>query len=153
MIWLFIIFTILVGAGLPLQALVNARLGSLTAGPLFAAAVSMAISFLIGAVLASARIASQSDPLPALENMLRFPLWMWAGGLIGAAYVVVATLGAPLLGASGFISLIVLGQMTGSLLLDHYGVLNAPRAADLMRVTGALLIVAGTLLVLQPWKR
>lgn len=153
MIWFLIVFAVLVGAALPLQALLNARLGSLTAGSLFAAAVSMAISFAIGAAIASAYVVARSPSLPSWETLSRFPSWIWLGGVVGAAYVVAATLSVPILGASAFISLIVLGQMAGSLLLDHYGVLHAPRAADAWRVGGVLLIVAGTLLVLQPWKR
>ena len=42
--------------------------------------------------------------------------------------------------------------VVASLLLDHYGVLQAPRAVDLWRTLGALLVLAGTLLVVAPWQ-
>ena len=50
------------------------------------------------------------------------------------------------------VCLAVLGQVTASLLLDQFGVLQAPKPVDWMRILGALLVLAGVLLVVAPWR-
>lgn len=146
---LFILIVILIGAGLPLQALVNARLGVLTAGSIFASSLSILVSL----VVALAFLVAQRPELPPLEQMSRLPWWVWLGGLVGGCYVIAATLGVPRVGAAGFVALIVLGQMIGSLILDHFGILHPAQPANATRVFGVLLVMAGMLLVLQPWRR
>lgn len=144
-----ILLVVMVGTLLPLQALVNARLGHLTAGAIFAATVS----FLVGTVSLALLLLATRPALPSFDQVARLPTWAWTGGLIGAAYVAIATLTVPRLGASALISLTVLGQLVGALLLDHFGVLHAPQPATPMRVAGVLLILGGVLLVVQPWKQ
>lgn len=149
MLWFIVLFAVVVGAGLPLQALINARLGALTAGPIFAAAAS----FVVGLLLLVVFVLAQRTPLPSPAQLGRLPAWIWTGGFLGAAYVVAAILGTPRIGAAGFVALAVLGQMIGALLLDHYGVLHPAEPADLPRVLGIALVMLGVLLVLQPWRR
>jgi transporter family-2 protein len=48
---------------------------------------------------------------------------------------------------------VVFGQMAGSLLLDHFGVLHARQPADAMRVFGVVLVAIGALLVVRPWQQ
>jgi bacterial/archaeal transporter family-2 protein len=54
----------------------------------------------------------------------------------------------PRLGAAAFVALLIAGQMLASLAFDHYGVLGlAPRPADVTRVVGAILLVAGVVMI------
>ena len=138
---------VLIGAMLPLQGLINARLGQHVGGAVQAAF----LSFLVGTLaLGIWLLAARQGVHPAAA--FRAPVWIWAGGLIGAAYVACFTLLVPRLGAASIICLAILGQLTASLLLDHHGVLQAPRAVDFWRMLGALLVLAGTLLVVAPWQ-
>lgn len=146
--WIYAGLALLAGALLPLQALINARLGHATTGGLFASACSFAVGT-IGLALA---LLLTRQALPSLDTVARLPPWIWLGGLFGAAFVVVATLAIPRIGASSLVALVVLGQMAASLALDHFGILQQPKPIDLLRVIGALLIIGGVLLVLQPWK-
>ena len=146
--WTYALLALVAGALLPLQALINARLGHATAGGLFASACSFRIRTLaLATVLLVARPA-----LPSGEALLRLPPWIWAGGLLGAAFVVIATLAVPRIGAASLVAVVVLGQMVAALLLDRCGGLQAARPVDATRLCGALLGVAGVVLVLQPWK-
>lgn len=147
--WTYALLALVAGALLPLQALINARLGHATAGGLFASACS----FLVGTLALSLVLLVARPAWPASEALLRLPPWMWAGGLLGAAFVVVATLAVPRIGAASLVAVVVLGQMAAALLLDRYGVLQPARAIDASRLLGAALVVAGVVLVLQPWKR
>lgn len=138
---------VLIGAILPLQGLVNARLGAHVGGPVSAAFVS----FLIGTVMLGLYLLATRTPV-TWQGSLQLPAWIWAGGVFGAIYVACLTLLIPRIGAAGMICLAVLGQVTASLLLDKYGVLQAPRPVDALRIVGALLVLAGVVLVVAPWR-
>ena len=138
---------VLIGAVLPLQGLINARLGTHIGGPIVAAFVS----FLVGTVMLGAYLLATRTPL-GLQGSLKLPAWVWAGGVFGAIYVACFTLLVPRIGAAGMICLAVLGQVTASLLLDQFGILQAPKAVDAVRIIGALLVLAGVVLVVAPWR-
>lgn len=146
--WTYAFLALFAGALLPLQALINARLGHATAGGLFASACS----FLVGTLALAVVLLVSRPAVPATEVLLRLPPWVWAGGLLGAAFVVVATLAVPRIGAAPLVALVVLGQMVSALALDHFGVLQATREVNASRLFGALLVLLGVVLVLQPWK-
>jgi len=146
--WLAMLAIVAIGAVLPLQGLVNARLASALHGPVMAAFVS----FLVGSVVLGAWLLASRTPWGATPEA-RFPPWIWLGGVLGAVYVAVFTLLIPRVGAAAAICLAVLGQVVASLLLDHFGVLQAQRPADWSRVTGAVLVLLGVLLVAAPWKK
>ena len=138
---------IVIGALLPVEALLNARLAQVTRGPLFAAFVTCLVG---AAALGSALFATRAfAPLPGPGAA---PPWIWLGGLLGATYLASATMLVPRIGAAALICLVILGQVLSSLLLDHYGVLNSVRPADPIRVVGALLVAGGALLVARPWQ-
>lgn len=137
----------LVGALLPMQALINARLGDATQGPLFAAFAS----FFVGTLALGVALFATRTPLPSAQQAGGLPWWAWSGGLIGALFVLSATVLVPRIGAAALICTVVFGQVVGSLLLDHYGVLNPPRPADITRILGGLLVAVGALMVVRPW--
>lgn len=143
-----IVVATVIGALLPLQALINARLGHATAGPLFASFVS----FLVGTVVLTTALLLTRTALPSAQTAAAVPSWAWSGGVIGAVFVLSATVLVPRIGAAALISTVVLGQILGSLLLDHYGVLNVPRPVDAVRIVGAVLVAVGALMVVRPWQ-
>lgn len=145
--WLAMLVIVAIGAILPLQGLVNARLATALHGPVMAAFVS----FLVGSVVLGAWLLASRTPWGAAPEA-RFPAWIWIGGVLGAIYVAVFTLLIPRVGAAAAICLAVLGQVTASLLLDHFGVLQVQRPADWMRIAGAALVLLGVLLVSAPWR-
>ncbi|MCA1974215.1 MAG: DMT family transporter [Caenispirillum sp.] len=140
--WGFIALAAVGGALLPLQALINARLGQSIGGPLWAACTS----FLIGTVGLALFLVAQRAPLPALGQLPTTP-WLWAGGLLGAFYVAAAIVSVQHLGAAATIAVVIAGQLTASLLLDHFGVLAAPHPLSFMRIAGAVLLFAGAWLI------
>jgi bacterial/archaeal transporter family-2 protein len=142
------LLAVVAGALLPLQALINAQLGQRTSGALFASFAS----FLIGTLALGVALLVTRTALPALQHTTAVPSWAWLGGVIGALFVVAATVLVPRLGAAALICLAVFGQLVGSLLLDHYGVLHAPKPADAMRIAGAVLVALGALMVVRPWQ-
>jgi len=131
------------GASLVVQAALNAglraRLGSVSWAGL--------ISYLGGtlAMVGAIAFARQGAPLVAMRSTA--PLW-WLGGFFGAAYLGVSIVLVPRLGAATVVALVVAGQLLTSLLFDQFGVLDIPtHPLNLSRLAGALLLLAGVLLI------
>jgi transporter family-2 protein len=144
MVWVYILISLLAGALMPLQAGVNAQLSRWVGGTPAAALVS----FAVGALGLLAYCAMLRTQAPAWGSLADAPWWVWAGGLFGAVFVTAAATLAPRLGAATFISLSIAGQMLVSILLDQFGLVGfAARPATPMRMLGALLLVAGVLLI------
>jgi transporter family-2 protein len=143
MIWLVLV-AILVGVFLPVQAGVNSQLRMGVGNPLLAAL----ISFAVGTIALLGLNIALRVPLPTSEAATRFPWWHWVGGLLGAAYIYLAIVLAPRLGAATLVAAIVTGQMMASLILDHYGWVGFPQQPiTSTRVVGALLVIGGVLLI------
>jgi transporter family-2 protein len=136
--------TVVAGALLPLQALINGRLGGHLGSPFWAAALQN----LVGAACMLGVVAALRPALPSGGQLAGVPPWAWVGGALGMIYVVVALLAAPRLGAGPAMSGIILGQLVSALLLDHFGVLHERRPIDVTAVAGVLLLAAGAGLLL-----
>jgi bacterial/archaeal transporter family-2 protein len=135
---------ILGGLALPLQAGVNSQLARMLPHPLTAALVSCLVSALSFVPLMLAFRA----PLPSPAALAEAPAWLFIGGLCGTAFLIVAILTAPALGAATFIAVAVAGQMAASVVFDHFALVGfAERPATPARVIGVVLIVADVALV------
>lgn len=136
---------VLAGAFLALQAPVNAELSRGLGLPVAAAA----ISFLAGAVVL-AGISAAIVRVDGLSLDWRAPApWLFvAGGCLGGAYVTIATMLVPRVGAMATMAFIVTGQLLGGMIVDRLGLLGvAVREISLGRAAGALLLVAGALMI------
>ncbi len=116
-IWAYLLFGFAAGAMLPFQFGINAQLAHWLDSPLRATLVSFAVGTL--ALLAVAIVFVRG--LPASDRVAEAPWWVWAGGLLGAFYVLGSVVTAPKLGAATLVAVILAGQAVASLLVDHYG--------------------------------
>ena len=138
-----LLLALLAGLLLPLQAGINSHLRSSLGHPL----VATLVSFLVGSVALAVVMLGLRVSVPA-AGFRTGPWWNWTGGILGAVYVLVTVVVAPRLGAATMIATIIAGQMLASLLLDHYGVAGyAPHAVNAWRVAGAILVIAGVVLI------
>lgn len=135
---------VLAGSLLSFQAAVNAQLSRGLGSPLLAALVSFAVGTL--GLLAFVLLSGKA---PAAETWRSLPLYVWiAGGLLGAAYVSANIFLTPRIGTGAVMSLIVCGQLTAALALDHFGLLGlAERGLGPGRLAGAALLVVGVFLI------
>ncbi|MCY1463333.1 putative inner membrane exporter, YdcZ [compost metagenome] len=79
---------------------------------------------------------------------MRGAWWVWIGGILGAIYVGSAVVVTPKLGASGFIILVVVGQIFIGLLIDHFGLMGlASKPITFLKLIGAAMILGGVFLV------
>ncbi len=139
-----ILLAVAVGFMLPIQAGVNAQL-RLTLGHPISAALA---SFVVGTVALGVLAVALRVPGPTMRVMAEAPAWQWVGGFLGAAYIAVAVVLAPRMGAATMIASVVAGQMIASLLLDHFGLVGfAVKTATPGRLLGAGLVIAGVKLL------
>ncbi|MBS1164400.1 MAG: conserved rane protein of unknown function [Proteobacteria bacterium] len=140
-----ILAAIVTGAVVPFQAGSNAVLGRTLGHPLWATVVSLCVSFAcILPVMALAKVEA-----PTLFAVAHAPRWIWIGGIVGVVYITGALLLAPKLGAAGFITAAIAGQMLASIVIDQWGLVGLPqKPVSLSRLAGLGLILLG-LIVMQ----
>ena len=140
---LFLLRAALGGAAITVQAGLNAQVARTLGHPLWATMVSLVVSIIsILPLLVAFRVGP-----PHLASLTDTPWWIWVGGALGAFFITVALMTAPELGAVVFISAVVMGQSIASLTLDQFAIAGFPsRPVTLLRIAGALLVVAGVLL-------
>ncbi|MBS1168451.1 MAG: conserved rane protein of unknown function [Proteobacteria bacterium] len=140
-----ILAAIVTGAVVPFQAGANAVLGRTLGHPLWATVVSLCVSFAcILPVMALARVEA-----PTLSALAQAPRWIWIGGIVGVVYITGALMLAPKLGAAGFITAAIAGQMLASIIIDQWGLVGLPqKPVSLARLAGLGLIFLG-LIVMQ----
>jgi len=143
-IWPFILLAFVAGFCLPTQAGINTQLNLWSQSAVLAATISFAvgtIGLLVYALLL--RI-----PWPTVGAINQHPWWIWTGGLLGAFLVASTVVLAPRLGAASMIALIIAGQMTASLALDHFGWLGYQvQPISGLRILGGVLLVSGVMLI------
>lgn len=138
-----LLLTVVAGGMIALQAPTNVMLAKAGGSPLLAALISFAVGTL---ALSVAWFASGNRP--GLAPFGALPWYAWLGGVYGAVYVAIAAYAAPRIGLASLITIVIAGQIVMALGLDHMGALGLPRApVNPARVVGALLVVAGVVLV------
>jgi transporter family-2 protein len=142
---LWALLGVVAGACIAIQSPINAELARGLGFPVAAAA----ISFLAGALVLGFITAAGIQVGNVSLNWRGAPIWMFAaGGCLGAVYVTSAVLLTPRIGAAAVMALAVAGQLLAGLMLDRIGYLGmAVRELTLGRVAGAVLLVAGALMV------
>jgi transporter family-2 protein len=118
MVWILLPVALAAGVVLPVQFGVNSQLRTFAGGPVAAAAISFVVATLVVQRSLPGSIASA-------------PWWAWTGGLLGAFFVLASIILTPRLGAATTI-----------------GLIRVPvHEASFPRIIGALLIVAGVVMV------
>jgi transporter family-2 protein len=132
------------GAATAIQVAMNSQL-RIAFGDAITAAL---INFTIGMVSLLVLLLSRGGALPTPAMAATVPWWAWFSGMLGATFVAISALAARDLGVTLFFSLILAGQLIGSVLLDHFGVLGIPQAQITWgRVLGCVLLVIGVVMV------
>lgn len=135
---------LLAGALISIQAPINVLASAKLGHPLGGAT----LSFIVGALCLLVVTLSTVRAQVAWGNISSFTPLLFLGGVLGAIYVTSAIVLTPTLGIGAVIALVIAGQVTAGLVLDHYGLLGlAAREITLGRATGAVLVVIGALMV------
>ena len=142
--WIWIVVSAIGGMAIASQALINWRLSAFAGHPLLAATISFGVG------LASLLVVLAVQPGVALgqHSLSGAPWWAWIGGALGAFYIVMSIYLVPRIGAAALLSAVVLGQLTFSLVADHFGFLGVnPHPVTVPRLAGTALVIVGVVLV------
>ena len=143
--WLPLLATVVAGALVGLQAPINSTLGK-TVGTFAAASVSFAIGLTL--LITITLVAGGGFGQVGEAGDLRW--YYLTGGILGAAYVTTVLLTVRELGAGGVTAATIAGQLAMSVLVDRAGLLGLPeRGLTAQRVTGLVLLAAGTFLIVR----
>ena len=142
----FYLLAFCAGAGLSAQAVINARLASALAGNTLVAAV---VSFCVGLSLLIIAAIWRGGLIAALAQLPMQPLWIFAGGVLGAVFLFSTAFLAPRIGLTNMLVLIIAGQLLMSVSIDHFGWFGALAHPALpIRLIGVTVVLAGVLLTL-----
>jgi len=137
--------TLIIGALMPVQAILNTRLGRQIGGPLMGSLMSFFVGIICLFVL---NLSLNYSSVVQLKPSSTSPWYIWLGGLLGAIFVGYITWVNQKQGMALTFGLVVSGQIFISLLIDHYGLLgSAIRTITLEKIIGALLIITGLVLI------
>lgn len=114
--WALLAMAFISGAFMPLQAGINGLLAKEVSSVLNAATISFSVGTAALLILAF----WQRDTV-SLSSFKSLHWWHWAGGLLGAFFVFTAAFVAPRIGALLFMALVLLGQLSSAVFLDHQG--------------------------------
>ncbi len=136
--------TALVGASLAVQIGLNATMNRHLGSPMAAAL----INFAVGTVALFLIVLVTRGSVAMLGQAGGAPWWAWCAGILGAMYIAASAVFGPMIGGATFLALLIAGQMTAALALDHYGLLGFPvRPLDASRMVGIVLVIAGVFLL------
>ncbi|URF46167.1 DMT family transporter [Dinoroseobacter shibae] len=140
--WLAIGAIALGGAGIALQAPINAQLARASGDPVVAAAISFGVGFVVLCSIVAVR-----GTVPGWSAMGGLPWWAWCGGALGAVYVWAAAWSVDRIGVVTLVAALVFGQLLTALLLDAIGAFGmAMREVSPTRIAAVVLVGAGLLL-------
>ncbi len=136
---LFLAFSI--GLATAAQSPTNGSLGTLV-GPIQASLVSVSGALIVLIVVCA--LTGEGD----ITRMMDVPPWMWIGGLFAAFVVCTLAACTQNLGVALSMTVIMLGQLLGGMLIDTFGLFASPiLEVSPLRGIGCLIILAGIALV------
>lgn len=129
---------------IPVQALVNGRLGQEVANPLLASL----ISFTGGTISLMILLVVSARGLPSVPEGASLPWYLFTGGLLGAVFVTAVLVLVPKIGTANVLAAAIVGQLLMSLIIDHFALLGVPQSSiSLTKLAGCGLLVGGMLLI------
>jgi bacterial/archaeal transporter family-2 protein len=143
----YLLLAFVTGAAMAAQSVINSQLRFLIGGPIWAAVTQFVVGLLVLLFIAVAT----GQSAPVTSGLSAAPWWIWTGGVIGAAFILVTIVLTAKIGATLTLASIIVGQLTAALVVDHYGLFGGTvvRLSPL-RVTGVALLLLGVTLI--RWK-
>lgn len=144
MVWMLL--AVFAGAASAMQTSINSLLGT---------RVGVTLAALISALVTTTIMSSWILPTLKLseieQSMKSVPLHEYLGGVFGGIFVISALALAPIIGVGPTTLALVFGQITMSLLVDHFGLMGVPRAQVTgLQIAGVVIMGGGLLCAIYP---
>lgn len=138
------IWAIIAGALSAMQQAINGHLGALLHAPV----QGSFISFLIGFILILLVSLIVDKRLPSWTDLQQAKIWNWFGGILGGLFVLATIIVLPTIGAGMTITMGLLGQIIGSMLVQQFGWWRSMKASvNLVQIVGVLVMIVGVVLI------
>ncbi len=142
--WIALLFALIAGAAITVQAGSNSELKKTLHDPTGA----LVVNYVLGTISAVLVAVVARVPFPSADKISATPWWAWTGGVLGILYGLSVVFLASRMGAATLIAAVVTGQLIFSVVVDHFGWVGfeVHRAGGL-RIAGCGLMVAGLALI------
>lgn len=140
------LYLLALGAGISVatQQVLNGNLRTALSSPAWAGLVSYGV----GLLTMIAAVIVLGERIPSFKTMAGVPWYAWSGGMFGGAFILLAILLLPSLGAATLFALVIAGQVLAAVTLDHFGAFGlTPHPIGVARLAGAALLIAGVVLI------
>ena len=140
------LYVVALGAGVSVatQQVLNGSLRTALGSPAWAGLASYAG----GLVTMIVAVIALREGVPAWKTVVDVPWYAWSGGVFGGAFILLAILLLPKLGAATLFALVIAGQVLAAITLDHFGAFGlTPHPVGTARLVGAALLIAGVALI------
>jgi transporter family-2 protein len=132
---------LLAGMGIPLMAALNADLGIRLQSALAAVVVLCGVALTVTLGLMALQ------PRPNWQALASAPPASLLAGVLFVLYIASITWAAPRIGLGHAVLMVLVGQLIGAALIDHFGLFGAmPTHMNLRRFIGLCLVVLGAVL-------
>lgn len=146
MIYGLVLLAIIIGTLMPVQAGLNAELTRVLKHPYLGAFISLTT----GAIAVLILVLIKGIGMTEVKRLGEVSPHLYLGGILGAIFVGSSLFLIPKMGATPMIAAFITGQLVGSVLIDHYGLLGlAATPISMTRLLGVFLLFAGLFLVLK----
>lgn len=140
----YLLLAFVTGAAMAAQSVINSQLRFIVGGPIWAAVTQ----FVVGLIVLLLAAVATRQPGPVTSGFGSAPWWIWIGGVIGAAFILVNIVLAVKIGATLTLASIIVGQLTAALVVDHYGLFGGTVVRlSPTRLAGVALLLLGVTLI------
>lgn len=145
-LWIWRILGILAGMLLAIQIAVNGQLGKVLHSSSHAALVSFFVGTITLIIIVGLKDRSYTDIKVPFKQAA--PWWIWIGGILGGSYVLINVFLVNQIGNGQTVVLALFGQITGSLLVQQFGLFNSIKnRIQPLQIIGLMVMIAGVFLI------
>ncbi|MFJ5671416.1 DMT family transporter [Bacillus safensis] len=144
--WGWRLIGVMAGMLLGIQVAINGQLGKVLHSPTQAAL----ISFFVGTIILIMIVGIRDRSYINIKEPIRqsAPWWIWIGGILGGSYVLINVYLVGQIGNGQTVILLLFGQITGSLIVERFGLFNSFKKQIMpIQIFGLIVMLAGVILI------
>ncbi|MGE8077745.1 DMT family transporter [Peribacillus loiseleuriae] len=144
--WIWRIVGIMAGMLLAIQIAINGQLGKV----LHSSSHAALVSFFVGTITLIIIVGIMDRSYTNIKEPIKqsAPWWIWIGGILGGSYVLINVYLVDQIGNGQTVILALFGQITGSLMVEQFGLLNSLKnRVKPIQIFGLIVMVAGVFLI------
>ncbi|MFJ6209468.1 DMT family transporter [Lysinibacillus sp. NPDC092081] len=144
--WIWRLVGIMSGILLATQIAINGQLGKVLNSSSHAAFVSFFVGTITLIIVVGVMDRSYTNIKEPIKQSA--PWWVWIGGILGGAYVLINVFLVDQIGNGQTVVLVLFGQITGSLMVEKFGLFNSfKNQIKPIQIFGLIVMIVGVFLI------